>query len=107
MKKETAGHSERSAHTHKPAHKIGGRHEGSNTAETLMPPGSWQRVALGVAAAAGGGLIAVTVIGVGPAAVAGAAGYLAYRGLSGRRNRDESGQERRPREREGHESDKH
>jgi len=38
-------------------------------------------MAAGVAAAAGGGLLAAAAVGVGPAALAGAAGYLAYRGL--------------------------
>jgi hypothetical protein len=39
-------------------------------------------VAAGVAAAGGVGLLAASVIGVGPAAIAGAAGYLAYRGMT-------------------------
>jgi len=43
-----------------------------------------QEVALGVTAAAGGGLIAAFLFGVGPAALAGAAGYLAYRGFKSR-----------------------
>ena len=55
--------------------------------ESLVPEGSWQRTALGVAAAAGGGLIATALIGVGPVAIAGAAGYLAYREMA--RSRDE------------------
>lgn len=42
---------------------------------------SWERVAIGVGAAAGGGLLAALWIGVGPAALAGAAGYLAWRQL--------------------------
>jgi hypothetical protein len=46
---------------------------------------SWERVALGVAAAAGGGLLAATWIGVGPAALAGVAGYAAYRALNEKR----------------------
>ena len=54
-----------------------------DSVESLLPVGSWQRVAAGVAAAAGGGLLAVAAVGVGPAAIAGAAGYLAYRGLNG------------------------
>ena len=43
----------------------------------------WPKVTLsaGVLAAAGGGLLAAAVLGVGPAALAGAAGYLAYRAL--------------------------
>ena len=43
----------------------------------------WPLVALGVAAASGVGLVAATVIGVGEAAIAGAAGYLAYRRMTG------------------------
>jgi hypothetical protein len=77
MERQTTGQSDRSANV-KASQK-------RNRAEALMPAGSWQRIALGVAAAASGGLIAVSVLGVGPAAVAGAAGYLAYRGLTGRR----------------------
>lgn len=48
---------------------------------SLFGEGSWERVAMGVGAAAGGGLLAAALVGVGPAALAGAAGYLAYRGL--------------------------
>jgi hypothetical protein len=80
MNKETAGHSQKSAHIRKVARK----HDvaAAVTVEALLPTGSWQRMAAGVAAAAGGGLLAAAVVGVGPAALAGAAGYLAYRGLS-------------------------
>ena len=44
----------------------------------------WPRVTLsaGVVAAAGGGLLAAALLGVGPAALAGAAGYLAYRAMT-------------------------
>jgi hypothetical protein len=52
---------------------------------------SWERVAFGVAAAAGAGLAAATLIGVGPAALAGAAGYIAYRDLREKRKRAEAG----------------
>ena len=79
MNTEKTGKGEKS--THKGLHTVS--HEGLAKAETLLPSGSWQRVAVGVAAAAGGGLIAAAMLGVGPAAIAGAAGYLAYRGLSG------------------------
>jgi len=47
--------------------------------ETLLPAGSRERAAAGIAAAAGGALLAAVVLGVGPAALAGAAGYLVYR----------------------------
>lgn len=51
--------------------------------DALLPPGSWQRVTLGVVAAAGGGLLAAALLGPAQVALAGAAGYLAYRGLRG------------------------
>jgi len=55
--------------------------EGTAKVESLFPPGSSERVAAGVAAAAGGALVAAATIGVGPTALAGAAGYAAYRGM--------------------------
>ncbi len=79
MNKETATKRQHSDDSNKAAHSKG--HDASATIETVLPTGSWQRMAAGVAAAAGGGLIAAAVVGVGPAALAGAAGYLAYRGL--------------------------
>lgn len=39
------------------------------------------KVAIGVAAASGVALLAVSVIGFAPALIAGGAGYLAYRGM--------------------------
>jgi len=87
--KEMAGKSDRSGHVHKVAFK--NSKEKCAKAEEMLPPGSWQRVAAGVAAAAGGGLIAAAMVGVGPAAIAGAAGYLAYRGLSEQKKNDETG----------------
>jgi hypothetical protein len=77
MNKESTKHAEKSASMHKAAHK----HD-AITVDSMLPTGSWQRTAAGVVAAAGGGLLAAAVVGVGPAALAGAAGYLAYRGLS-------------------------
>ncbi len=47
--------------------------------DSLLPPGSTQRTAAGVAVAAGGALLAAAAVGVGPAALAGAVGYLVYR----------------------------
>jgi hypothetical protein len=47
--------------------------------ESLLPTGSPQRTAVGVAAAAGGALLAAAALGVGPTALAGAVGYLVYR----------------------------
>jgi hypothetical protein len=86
MNKETVERNEKS-HTPK-ASKYG--KEGLARAEALLPDGSWQRTAVGVAAAAGGGLLAVALVGAAPAAIAGAAGYLAFRGLTGRKNDDSS-----------------
>ncbi len=47
--------------------------------EAYLPPGSRERAVAKIAAAAGGALIAAALLGVGPAALAGAAGYLVYR----------------------------
>jgi hypothetical protein len=51
----------------------------STKVDSVLPPGSPQRTAAGVAAAAGGALLAAAALGVGPAALAGAVGYLVYR----------------------------
>jgi len=92
MNKETVGLSEKSGNIHKAMPRRG--KSGFETAESLLPTGSWQRVAVGVAAAAGSGLIAAAMVGVGPAAIAGAAGYLAYRGMtSGQKKSRETGTE--------------
>jgi hypothetical protein len=53
--------------------------EGLATVESLLPSGSTQRIAAGIAAAAGGALVLAAMFGVGPTALAGAAGYVAYR----------------------------
>jgi hypothetical protein len=50
-----------------------------STLESYLPAGSKQRSAAKIAAAAGGALLAAAVLGVGPAALAGVAGYLVYR----------------------------
>jgi len=47
-----------------------------------LPPGSTERKVAGITAAALGALLAGAVIGVGPTALAGAAGYLVYRETS-------------------------
>jgi len=47
--------------------------------DSFLPAGSPERTVAKVAAAAGGALIAAAVLGVGAAALAGAAGYLVYR----------------------------
>jgi hypothetical protein len=72
-----------SGHMEKTARKSG--KDGSATLESLLPTGSLERTAVGIAAAAGAALLAAAALGVGPAALAGAAGYLAYRGMSGKR----------------------
>ncbi|HTW31433.1 MAG TPA: hypothetical protein VMD76_07125 [Candidatus Sulfotelmatobacter sp.] len=54
------------------------RHDGFELVESYLPAGSAQRAAAGVTAAAAGALLAAAVLGVGPAALAGAAGYLVY-----------------------------
>lgn len=47
--------------------------------DSYLPAGSRERTVAKIAAAAGGALVAAAVLGVGPAALAGAAGYLVYR----------------------------
>lgn len=89
MKKETSKHGGKSGGIYAAAHEYG--NEGLAKAESLLPSGSWQRVAAGVAAAAGGSLVVAAMVGVGPAALAGAAGYLAYRGMGGRKKKDQAG----------------
>jgi hypothetical protein len=62
------------------------------TVRSLLPAGSKERVAVGVAAAAGGALLVSATLGVGATALAGAAGYAAYRGLrnGGKKGRNAS-----------------
>jgi hypothetical protein len=88
MVKRTVGQSAsaESGHMEKAARKSG-RHE-SATFESLLPTASLERTAVGVAAAAGAALLAAAAFGVGPVALAGAAGYLAYHGMTGKRKDD-------------------
>ncbi len=67
--------------TTKPAHtrKAEIHKEKLIAAKSYLPPGSTERAVAEVGAAAGGALLAAAVLGVGPAALAGAAGYLVYR----------------------------
>lgn len=88
MNKATSNQSERGSNINKARKQA---KEGFGIADSLLQPNTWQRTTLGVAAAAGGGLLAVAMLGVGPAAIAGTAGYLAYRGLSGKSAKDEAG----------------
>jgi len=82
-KKKTAAtkKSAKSGNMHKAASKNG--NDVSAAAESFLPVGSPQRAAVGIAAAAGGALFAAATLGVGPAALAGTAGYLAYRATRG------------------------
>jgi len=69
-KRATSGH----------LHKAGIAHGKDGFAiESYLPAGSPQRTTAEIVAGAGGALIAAAVLGVGPAALAGAAGYLVYR----------------------------
>jgi hypothetical protein len=79
MVKETAKKRKRakSRSTHKAANINAA--DISARVESLLPAGSPQRAAVGVAAAAGGALLAAAAFGVGPVALAGAVGYLVYR----------------------------
>ncbi len=56
---------------------------GKSTKSTEHGLSPTTKLAAGVAAAGGAGLLAATVLGVGPVAIAGAAGYLAYKGMTG------------------------
>ena len=57
------------------------KHEkgGIEMVETYLPPGSARRTAAEVGGAVIVALVAAAALGVGPAALAGAAGYLVYR----------------------------
>jgi len=78
MIKETAGRKNTKPGTaHKAVNKSG--KDAFATMETYLPAGSPQRTTAGIVAAAGGALLAAAVLGVGPAALAGAAGYMVYR----------------------------
>jgi hypothetical protein len=74
--------------------------DGYAAVESYLPTGSQQRAAGGIAAAVGGALLAAAAFGVGPAALAGAAGYLAYRETCGSKKVKEAGPA--PREGSGH-----
>jgi len=74
--------------------------EGYAAVESYFPTGSQQRTVGGIAAAAGGALLASAAFGVGPVALAGAAGYLVYRETRGSKKTKEAGPE--PGEGSGH-----
>jgi len=75
MRRETVGRKAELGRHH-PVTKHG--KEGFEMIESYLPAGSPQRATAGVAAAAVGALLAAAVLGVGPAALAGAAGYVVY-----------------------------
>ena len=56
---------------------------GLATVDSYLPPGSPERAAVGITAVAVGSLLLAAKIGVGPTALAVAAGYLAYCAASG------------------------
>jgi hypothetical protein len=56
--------------------------DGFATIDSYLPAGSPQRTAAGIAVAAAAALLAAAVVGTGPAALAGATGYLVYRGTN-------------------------
>ena len=58
---------------------------------SVLRIGSAERVTAGIVAAAGGALLAAAALGVGPAALAGAAGYVVYREMSGARKHNQVG----------------
>ena len=74
--------------------------EGCAAVESYLPAGSQQRAVGGIAAAAGGALLASAAFGVGPVALAGAAGYLVYRETRGSKKTKEAGP--KPGEGSGH-----
>jgi hypothetical protein len=59
------------------------------TSETIR---SWPKVTAGVAVAGGAGLLAVSLLGAAPVAVAGVAGYLAYCGMKGKKPLEQLGE---------------
>ena len=76
IKKTAARKSTKPGNLHKTASST--RKDTLAAVESLLPAGSQERAAAGIAAAAGGALLAAVLLGVGPAALAGAAGYVVY-----------------------------
>jgi hypothetical protein len=79
MIKKTAGKrkSAKSGNMHKAMSKNG--NDPFAIVDAYLPTGSPQRAVAGIAAAAGGALLAAAMFGAGTAALAGAAGYVVYR----------------------------
>lgn len=95
MKTETTGKTEKTRKIHPANGKIDDaakkvEEKVEVTVEALLPKGSLRRLAAGVAAAAVGGLWVAAWVGAGPAAIAGTAGYLAYRKLHEERRLESS-----------------
>ena len=88
MIKKTAGKrkSAKSGNMHKAASKNG--NDAFAIVDAYVPTGSPQRAVAGIAVAAGGALLAAAMFGAGTAALAGAAGYVVYREMSGERKHD-------------------
>jgi hypothetical protein len=62
--------------------ELGSKHRSKQVSEKEEGP-STPAVAVGVAAASGAALIATGILGAAPVAIAGVAGYIAYKGLKG------------------------
>jgi hypothetical protein len=78
MIKKTAGRKSTKSGTLHKASSISPK-EAFAAVESMLPAGSKERTVAGIAAAAGGALIAAAMFGAGTAALAGAAGYVVYR----------------------------
>ncbi len=83
----THRHVEKARRPAPPPREAAEQEEESGRVSHYMEEHEWPRLTAGVAAAAGASLVAATIIGVGPAAIAGAAGYLAYREMRAKRAR--------------------
>jgi len=59
-------------------HRVAARHGALDMVESYFPAGSPQRSVAGIGGAALAALLAAALLGVGPAALAGAAGYVVY-----------------------------
>jgi len=73
MTRETMGRKSRAS-----GHRAVAKHGAFEMVKSYLPAGSTQRTAAGIGAAAFAALLAAAVVGVGPAALAGAAGYVVY-----------------------------
>jgi len=76
MSKEAMAKKSESGKIHTIHHAV--TKNGSDLFESYLPAGSRQRAVAGITTAAVGALLAAALLGVGPAALAGAAGYVVY-----------------------------